>query len=321
MVAGFAVTAQASDSADTTHDPADKTAAAMRGVEWLMANRDAISSRTAVMTFRKLYRVTPDDSLAADLLAIIEEAEDNLPQMNIAFDIHNPDARRWHNLRPLLTELVRNKCVNQVFESDLQPIEDLRDFYWDQLFLSTMDLSKKVVASYMLKRLGIDEGLYDSAVEEVRSRQNLLDQPRSYQSVFYLYALTHIVLTKSGYYDHYLNPAAFKGEIAGFHKALVDFADIEDMTTTELDAVSEALVCLKLLRVPTDSTAEKMYRRLIESQNPDGSWGSDDEVTGTRVHNTAVATMALLDFAPAFRPGDIYCDTITYGLDSRPESE
>jgi hypothetical protein len=66
---------------------------------------------------------------------------------------------------------------------------------------------------------------------------------------------------------------------------------------------------------------EKMYQRLMGLQNPDGSWGSDKEVTGTKVHYTAVASMALLDFAPVFRDGDIFCDSITYGLDTLPDSE
>jgi hypothetical protein len=322
LTGGMAKSVGAEGSSDTTVASAtDKAAAAKRGIEWLVANKDAIAPGVAVTTFRKIYRVTPDDTLAAGLLKIIEEAEANLPQINIAVDIHDRESRRWHNLRPLLIELVRNKCVNQVFESDLRPIEDLRDFYWDRLFMSTMDLSKKVVAAYLLKRLGVGDELYHSAVEEVRSLADLLDQPRSYHHVFYLYALTHIVLTNSGYYDHYLDPAGFKGEIAGFHKGLNDFLAVEDMTTTELDVASEVLVCLKLLRVPADPLTEKMSRRLIGLQNPDGSWGSDDEVTGTRVHNTAVATMALLDFAPVFRDGDIYCDSITYGHDPLQDSE
>ncbi|MFH1312525.1 MAG: hypothetical protein ABIJ00_04790 [Candidatus Eisenbacteria bacterium] len=322
LMGGIARSTGAGDSGDTTCTPAsDMTAAAMRGIEWLIANQDAISPAVAVTTFRKIYRVTADDSLAARLLEIIEETEPTLPQVNIAVDIHDRDSRRWHKLRPVLIELVRNKCVNQVFETDLRPIEDLRDFYWDRLFLSTMDLSKKVVAAYLLKRLGVADELYDSVVEEVRSQADLLNQPRSYHYVFYLYALTHVVLTNSGYYDHYLDPAGFAVEIAGFDKALRDFLALEDMTSTELDVASEALTCLKLLRVPADPRMERMYQRLMEEQNPDGSWGSDKEVTGSRIHNTVVASIALLDFAPEFRDGDIYCDSITYGPDPLPDSE
>jgi hypothetical protein len=305
--------AGAADSTGTAYPPAHEIAdAGMRGARWLVENKDAIPPRVALTTFRKIYRVTADDVLAAELLEIIRETEDTLPQANIAIDINDPSARRWHSLRPALTELVRFKCVNQLQETDLQPVEDLRDFYWDQMFLSTMDLSKKVVAAYLLRRLGVADDLYDSVVEEIRSRADLLDQPRSYSYVFYLYALTHIVLTSSGYYDHYLDPAEFRGEIAGFSKALKDFETVEDLTATELDVASEILICLKLLGMPADHEAEEIYRRLVDIQNADGSWGSGAEVTGAKIHNTAVAAIALIDFAPEFREGDIYCDSITY---------
>jgi hypothetical protein len=312
----------AADSADTVGPSASEMAeAAMRGLSWLVAHKDTMPPGVAAVTFRKIYRVTPDDQLAAELLEIIREAEGALPQVNTAIDIHDRDARHWPNLRPVLTELVRYKCVNLLQEADLKPIEDLRDFYWDQMFLSTMDLSKKVVAAYLLERLGVTDKLYDSVLEEVRSHGELLDQPRSYAYIFYLYALTHIVLTSSDYYDHYLDPAGFKGEIAGFDKALKDYLAVEDMTATEIDVASEMLICLKLLRVPADPPTQKMRRRLVDCQNADGSWGSGNDVTGTRIHNTAVASMALLDFAPEFREGDIYCDSITYAGAGLPDSE
>ena len=123
--------------------------------------------------------------------------------------------------------------------------------------------------------------------------------------------------TKKGY----PRLAGFKEEISGLNKALADFEEVEDLTATELDVASEILVCQKLLRMPVGHEAQKMCRRLVDLQNADGSWGSGDEVTGTKIHNTAVATMALLDFAAEFREGDIHCDSITYPSSPVPDEE
>jgi hypothetical protein len=322
LLGGMAPEAGAADSPDTARARAPEAAtAAMRGIGWLVTHKDAMPPRLALTTYRKIYKATPDHDLAAELLEIIRTIEDELPEVDTAIDIHERDSRRWHNLRPMLIEVVRRKCAGDVRESDLAAIKDLYDFYWDRLFRSTMDLSKKVVAAYLLGKVGVGDDLYHSVVSQIRSRSDLLEDPGSYRYVFYLYAITHTVLTSSGYYDHYVDPSGFEPEIAGFHKALDDLVRREDMTTTEMDAAAEILICLKLLRLPLRPQAQMMRRRLIDRQNPDGSWGSDEEPTGAKIHNTAVAAMALLDFAPEFRKGDIYCDSVTYPREHLPQAE
>ncbi len=286
-------------------------AAGMRGVGWLVAHRTEMPPASAVTAYRKIYKVTADEDLAAELLGITREMEMGLPQADIPVDVSDSQPLYWHKLRPLLTHLLRRKCAGEEYGKDAAAIEDLLALEWERIFRSNTMLNNKVVAAYFLKEIGIGrEDLYDTVVSEVRSKAYLLNDFRTYPYLFYLYALTHIVLTKSDYYDHYLDPSGFGPEMAGFHKALSSYLRIGDMTSTEIDVAAEMLICQKILQVHApEHTA--MLRRLMEHQNADGSWGGK-EVDSAKIHTTAVATMALLEFAPEFRKGNVYCDTSTY---------
>jgi hypothetical protein len=212
-----------------------------------------------------------------------------------------------------MIEILQRKCAGWEFETDALALEKIVQHQWTTLFPGGTSESKKVVAAYFMSELGIGGvRFYDMVVHDVRSAWPPQGGFRSYPYIFGLYGLTHIVLTGSGYYDRYLEPAGFETEIAAFRSALNEFTAVKKLTATEIDVISEILVCLKLLGVETGPEYSLMRQRIAGYQNPDGSWGSGKATDSATIHTTSVATLALMDFAPAFRSGNVFCDTSTY---------
>jgi hypothetical protein len=287
--------------------------AADRGTEWLMANKGALPQTQALTSYRKIYKVTSDDTLAGRLLQTIGDIEGTLPPAEIRIDMHDSQLHRWHNLRPVLMHLLRRKCAGEPLLSDSAEVEGLIDLNWQKMFPGRMELGKKLVAAYLLDELGIgEEFLYESVIQEIRSHSDLLDNTGSQYYTTYLYALTHVVMTKSGYYERYVDPSECEFEIGAFRQALKSFASAAKVTDTELDLAAEILICVKLLRLTPDEHMRAAARRLISNQNEDGSWGHGGPVDAAKAHNTSVAVLALIEFAPEFRPGHVFCETSTY---------
>jgi hypothetical protein len=291
----------------------EKAEAAMRGVRWLTENRDVLPQRLALVTYRKLYKVTADDSLAGSLLRIIQAIESASPQVETSVHISDPAYRRWDNLHAVLTELVRRRCTDPTYIEEAEEVARLVSRDWDRLFPSRMEMSQKIVAAYLLGVLGVaPDGLYDEAVSEARSQVSLMDDPGSYYYTCLLYALTHIILTESDYYNRYVDPREHEVEVGALDTALRNFLADAEAIDTKLDVAAEVLICLKLLRLIPCVGSDEAFRQLIRHQNPDGSWGQGNKSSTSRIHTTAVATLALIEFAPEFRPGSIFCDSGTY---------
>jgi hypothetical protein len=172
-----------------------------------------------------------------------------------------------------------------------------------------MMLSQKLVAGYLLKELSIDpQGSYENSISALRSPENQLIDSSGRMDYLYLYGLTHIIITKSGYFGRYLDPNEFELEISIFRKALNKFTSAPGMTDFEADILAEILICLKLLPLPSDPQVEIVCRRLVERQNPDGSWGKGQKISTSKVHHTVVSTLALMEFAPTLQAESIFCD-------------
>ena len=116
----------------------------------------------------------------------------------------------------------------------------------------------------------------------------------------FMFALTHVFYTASGYMTRYPDPAAFAPEIGMLRQALRRYLS-EPVPPQRhfLDIQAEVLFALELLRVPEDDDMRAMAERLIALQNADGSWG---EASGNhREHATLVVVQALLDHPEELR--------------------
>jgi hypothetical protein len=278
-----------------------------------MSHRDSISPSFAAVTFRKIYKTTTDDSLARAILHTVRAIEPHLPDLDTAIDTSDIRSLRWHTLRPLLMELIRRKCARSEYAWDASQVEAMVATHWEDMFPSKAMLSQKIVAAFLLGKLGIASDTWQAeALEDIRAHKHLLDRPGEYYYMSYLYAVTHVIFVYAGYYDRYLDAADFEPEIAAFRTAIQRFLRSDYLDPMAADIASEILISAKLLRLPVDADIRELQRILMNNQNRDGSWGSSGRADNPKIHTTAVATLALMDFTPEFRPGDVFCDSDTY---------
>ncbi len=298
-----------------TTDPAaalnkQKKEAALRGVKWMLNQKDTIPAKVVVANLKKIYKTTADKRLAKKLLKVIKEKEKSIDRINTSIDIEDKKHLNWFELRPVVEELLRRKCAGKEYITDAEKIRGLLKSNWDDIFPQKMIISQKLVAAYLLRELGAcTPEFYTSVTNRIRSRSNVLKNPSGYSYFFYLYALTHILFTESDYYSHYLNSEKFTSEINGFNTAINRFSYYPEISDNIADILSEILICFKLLQITPDQKTDGIYQRLINRQNPDGSWGGEKETENAKTHHTIVATIALLEFSPSFRGKKIYCSS------------
>lgn len=285
-----------------------KKTAVQRGIRWLADKNNRISAETTAANLKKIYKATPDEKLAAHLADTIRKIEATLPPVDTDIDLSDEKYCSWFVLRPKVEGLLRRKCIGQAFQPDTDKIKKHLRRHWSDIFPPKMILSQKLVAAYLLEALGVcSPEFYRSVVTQIRSRAKLLSDPSKPAYLYYLYALTHTVFTRSDYYSRYLDKSNFDFEINGMTKAIDWLVLQPDLSDNGSDILAEMLICLKLLKIPPEARTRKAASKLLEKQNPDGSWGSEQETPAARTHHTVVAVLALMEFAPAFRPGKIYC--------------
>jgi len=92
----------------------------------------------------------------------------------------------------------------------------------------------------------------------------------------------------------------FTAEVDHFRDILNYYVNAS-FSDREADALAEILICYKILKLPMNNTVSTIESKLIERQNPDGSWGKNNAFSSVQVHYTTVATMALIKFTDDFR--------------------
>ena len=282
--------------------------AVLKGIRWLADKSNRISPKTTAINIKKIYKVTPDEDLAKKLAKVIRKNEKNIIPVDPAIDINNEKYHNWFALRPVVETLLRKKCADTPISRDAEKVRKLLSRYWKKIFPQKMILSQKLVAAYLLKELGVcTPAFYQSVILQIRSRSKMLEDPSKPGYLYYLYALTHSVFTRSDYYNRYLDKDEFSFEIRGMYRAIDRLLSSPDLSDNGADILAEMLICLKLLKIPPEPRARKAFTKLLEKQNPDGSWGSEKEPPTARSHHTVVSVLALMAFAPEFRRGKIYC--------------
>ena len=151
--------------------------------------------------------------------------------------------------------------------------------------------------TYFAERLGVTLGSrYLDVIKWVpvlrpyRGRENG-NNPDFYDSI---YAVTHIVYTLNGYSVYKLNPSWLPDEYEFLRANLVEAIAIEDP-----DAMGEFLDALKSFGLTENHPLiRKGMNYLLETQNPDGSWGDvNAEDIYDRYHPTWTAIDGLREYA------------------------
>jgi hypothetical protein len=278
--------------------------AARKGVDWLLVNQNMMPVEWAFSSSHKLYRTVADEALAERLLRALRQKNRERELYKLPADLTKSKFLRWKEVEPFVKQLIRDECEGtsdpEMTERLCSHIRKNQDRIIDRL-----GLSQKIVATFYLKEMdGSFNTMYEQAISDLRK---IYGQSTERRRLSYLYAVTHVIFTKSGYYDRYLDREKFRQEEEVIRRALSP-----EISNKEI--LAEMLICLKLLRVPADDQIRQLNSVLVKEQNLDGSWGTPPGVEyhgrpwlgldpRQRIHLTYLCTLALIDFAPEFRGG------------------
>lgn len=277
-----------------------KRNASVRGVNWLIANNEIIPSNRN--GFALIYKITADDELASNLLKIIEKRKANRLQMDVKINTQDPKYLNWNNgLRLVVMELIRKKCNGQESSEGVDQVRKIISKHQNGIFNNqTVSAGSLFVASHLLNKIGISiEKIYNRTIADLKIQQNY--------SIPNIYALTHIFLTKSDYLSIYLDPKEYEWEVNALNAILEKYADEKRLNDVEIDMISEVIISMKLLKLPETANSEIVYKKLINQQNDDGSWGGNGIDIGAKTHHTVVSTIALSKFPDRLKKEDIFC--------------
>lgn len=282
----------------------EKRGASLRGINWLISNNETIPpDRNG---FIMIHKITADDELANKLFQIIKERKAkrkaNRFQVDVEINIQDQKYLNWNNeLRPIVVELIRKKCNGQESSEGVARVREIISKHQNKIFNSqTVSGGSLLVASYLLNKIGISiEKIHNKTMTDLKTHQNF--------SIPYIYSLTHIFFTKSDYLSFYLDPKKYTWEINALNATLEKYADGKVLSDVEIDMISEVIISMKLLRLPETTNSEIIYKKLINQQNNDGSWGGKDINIGTKTHHTVVATIALSKFPDRLKEENIFC--------------
>ena len=264
---------------------------ATKGINWLISHKDEMAPIDAFFYFNTLYKVTDNDSLAARFRQIALEKQDQISNVDIASEL-SKSYKTENDYFPLIQELLIRKCRGEEVNGDIKNLRSV---------LAKKEKSNDIQLNYMLVELGIEnKATYDKLV------QDDLALFKSGNSTTYA-DITHIVINESGYFSSYIDPELHSDETDVLNGALSFLAASREDLKKNLDMTSEVLLSLKLLRQKPLDASENLYVELAKLQNSDGSWEQTGATKESKIHNTVVATLALLNFSQDLRSGEKYC--------------
>jgi hypothetical protein len=118
------------------------------------------------------------------------------------------------------------------------------------------------------------------------------DEEHENDFIWSIYAVTHVVYTLNGYSTYRLSPVGLTDEFEFLQANINQVIEMEDPET-----VGEMLDSLRAFGLPNEHELIRQGQKyLLDSQNPDGSWGEIDveDIYG-RYHPTVMALNGLRD--------------------------
>jgi hypothetical protein len=115
-------------------------------------------------------------------------------------------------------------------------------------------------------------------------------------STRYVYALTHVVIARSGWFRTRVEPGGLEFAVP-ILRAAVEQRLEQTHDVFALDLMAEAVACLALLGEDGDAAVRQARERIVAAQHEDGSWGGGEGVTPRRIHPTFNAIVALLELS------------------------
>ena len=295
-----AVLAIAGCAADTRGgEPDPRAAAASAGLQWILDRHDSLPQGWSFHVLNHLYRVVPDDQVAAEIRTILIEDNAAGKYLHLPERLDDPRNMQPEVLGRILLELLRRKELGQPYQQQRDDIQK-QIAAGEAELLTKLSPTRRLIQLYLFEELGIESIItFESSLRGIRAVGERRDPKTLPADRVYMLALTHVVFNRSRYFVEYVDPNEVDFVVGQLRRALQHYTETppEDFF---LDIQAESLQCWQLLGLPEDEVAAA-YAGLIQRQNPDGAWGEDDLDHQRRVHLTYSAVLALLKYPREFR--------------------
>lgn len=290
--------------ASETLPGSDRSAAAHRGVRWLVENAAQMPPGWAYTQLVRVHRVVDSPALRAEIERALREDRSSGSHVEVPADLTDPQLLRPRHLTGILIELTRRRDLGLPYEREARILEEAihRD---EEGFWRGVKPTQQAAYAYILDEVGIRTSLeLAQLIQDARAHVRgggfvpMASPP-------YLYELTHLILSRSRYLQSYVDAAEFDFAIPAFRRAL-QVATTVRTDDDFLDVAGEVLTCFSLLRIPDDPLTARVRAHFMARQNEDGSWGPPGRPDAAKVHLTTNLVLALLEFPETLQPAVAY---------------
>ena len=280
---------------------AKRVQAADAGVDWMLGHWREMPAGWAYANLSRLSRVISNEPRASQIDAALREdlAQGEHPALPaIPLD---PEARDPRRLTPVLLELQRRRDNGLDWRAQADAIGAMASD--DELgFWKSIPLRQRSTVVHLFEELGIATAMQLEAVTEaLRQGADEDDERLLAVRTSYVYAITHVVLARSGYFRQLADPTGLEFAIPVLRGAL-EYRLSRPVDVFALDQICEVLASLQLLGVPDDALTERARTQVVALQNADGSWGTGDGAARRKIHPTFNAIVGLLDLQAVLPP-------------------
>lgn len=278
-------------------------------IEYLTSNKTK-KLNDKIWNMKKIYKLTNKISVRNTIVKELEISSKekykhhNIGEGNAIIYTNTTEmGNNETNFEKIFDYLLENKCRGRNLESNTKKLKRELEMIF-QNNRNRFQPTTWVIFSYLLKELGEE---FNTEIHKEIEELSCLSEKENFFSFSYpmkekdvqcLYYLTHLIMTRSDYYSHYVEDKSPKIQKIKslLNKAVLFYSNQEIYKGTEVDILSETLIALRLTKEPINKNMESLYQKIIKLQNTDGSWGTQEEDAVTEnslLHHTFVAYAAL----------------------------
>lgn len=289
------------DGPDTEAAPSTRLSAARAGIDWLVENVDEMPPGWAHTYLLRLHRLAPDGSAAARIEAALRADPGGRRAAPLPRQLGGAGILQTHRLIPLLFELERRMDLGIPNRQEIDALRQLLEAdagrFWEPI-----KPTQRLVLLHLFEEVGLEPPR--DLEQTVRDLKVELEQRQSEDVASddgMLYALTHVIMAESGYFQRRPDPERVAFAIPHLRRGLERALESE-APAQSLDLTAEIVGCLTFLGVPVDDRIETARQRILDAQKEDGSWGAGRGATAKRIHLSLNAVTATVDWPARPRP-------------------
>ena len=283
----------------------DGHAAALRGIDWMIDNADALPPGWAHPFLSRVSRVVSDPQRSRALEVALARDARSGRHVSVPADLSDPKHLAPARLTPILFELARRRELGIEDGEAFQQLQRLIDTN-EAVLIDRLAPMQEVVYAHLFDSLGLRWSLdIETLIERARGAAAREPVEQLAANAQYLYTLTHLVLARSGYLQTAIDPVELDFVPPILERALDLLLTASRESGSDVfsyDLQAEILMSRQLLGAAESEAARRTRGLLIASQARDGRFGPPGRPNRRNAHVTASAIFGLAEHPPRLRP-------------------